>query len=190
MGDTDMLDTVDGHMLTTLASVKLIPMLIFSSQEEPQSPLLELSPPMLTELLYQLIPRLLLPPPLPILLPKELQSSKTSLSPLSPMSDMLDTLDGHMDTTLESVKLTVMLTLDTDMDSDMESNTSQLLHLLEVSPPTQTELLYQLTQLAWLPPLLTLTKKLPKLPETFLVELLSFNRGNNLIKLGGYFKKS
>merc|ERR1712135_70443 len=129
MGDTDMLDTVDGHMLTTLASVKLIPMLIFSSQEEPQSPLLELSPPMLTELLYQLIPQLLLPPPLPILLPKELQSSKTSLSPLSPMSD---TLDGHMVTTLESVKLTVMLTLDTDMDSDMESNTSQLLHLLEV----------------------------------------------------------
>merc|ERR1712126_634849 len=45
-----------------------------------------------------------------------------------------DTLDGHMVTTLESVKLTVMLTLDTDMDSDMdtESNTSQLLHLLEV----------------------------------------------------------
>merc|ERR1712136_154548 len=177
----DMLDMVDGHMLTTLASVKLTPMLMFSSQEEPQLPLLELSPPMLTELLYQLIPQrwlppplpillpeepqlsipdtlptsdmldthmldtllvsvkpkakppqLLLPPPLPILLPKELQSSKTSLYPLSPMSDMLDTLDGHMVTTLESVKLTVMLTLDTDMDSDMEFNTSQLLHLLEV----------------------------------------------------------
>merc|ERR1712227_102333 len=173
--DTDMLDTVDGHMLTTLASVKLIPMLIFSSQEEPQSPLLELSPPMLTELLYQLTPQLLLPPPLPILLPeepqpstspeelqsflledlpptpmeplsqlipqlllpqplpillpRELQSSKMSVSP---MSDMLDTLDGHMVTTSESAKLTVMLTLDTDTDSDTESNTSQLLHLLEV----------------------------------------------------------
>merc|ERR1712117_809277 len=106
----------------------------FSSQEEPQSPLLELSPPTLTEPKYQLILQLSLPLPLPISLPRELQSSKTSLSPLLPMSDMLDTLDGHMVTTLESVKLTAMLTLDTDtdLDTDMESNTSQLLHLLEV----------------------------------------------------------
>merc|ERR1711990_803401 len=102
--------------------------------EELRSFLLEDLPPTPMEPKSQLIPQLLLPPPLPILLPRELQSSKTSLSPLSPMSDMLDTLDGHMVTTLESVKLTVMLTLDTDMDSDteMESNTYQQLHLLEV----------------------------------------------------------
>merc|ERR1712227_1041511 len=66
---TDMLDT---HMLTTLESVKLTLMLISLSQEEPQSPQSELSPPMLTELLSQLIPQLSPLPPLNILLPKEL----------------------------------------------------------------------------------------------------------------------
>merc|ERR1712136_466024 len=55
---------------------------------------------------------------------------------------------------------------------------------LTQSHPMPTELLYQLTQLVWLPPPLTLTKKLPKLPETSLVKLLSSNRGNNLIKCG------
>merc|ERR1712136_669904 len=132
MGMSAMLDT---HMLDTLlvsVKPKAKPPQPSTSPEELQSSLLEDLPPTPMEPKSQLIPQLLLPPPLPILLPKELQSSKRSLSPLSPMSDMLDTLDGHMVTTLESVKLTVMLTLDTDMDSDMESNTSQLLHLLEV----------------------------------------------------------
>merc|ERR1712136_277527 len=129
MGMSAMLDT---HMLDTLlvsVKPKVKPTQLSTSPEELQSFLLEDLPPTPMEPKSQLIPQLLLPPPLPILLPKELQSSKTSLSP---MSDMLDTLDGHMVTTLESVKLTVMLTLDTDTDSDTESNTSQLLHLLEV----------------------------------------------------------
>merc|ERR1712126_790101 len=130
-------DTLDTHLLDTLlvsVKLKVKPTQLSTSPEELQSFLLEDLPPTPMEPKSQLIPQLLLPPPLPILLLKELQSSKTSLSPLSHMSDMLDTLDGHMVTTLESVKLTVMLTLDTDtdLDMDMESNTSQLLHLLEV----------------------------------------------------------
>merc|ERR1719429_352147 len=122
---SDMLDT---HILDTLlVSVKLIakPTQPSTSPEELQSLLLEDLPPTPMEPLSQLIPQLLLPQPLPILLPRELQSYKMSLSP---MSDMLDTLDGHMVTTSESAKLIVMLTLDTET----ESSTSQLLHLLEV----------------------------------------------------------
>merc|ERR1712226_1305616 len=49
------MDTLDGHMVTSLVSVKpnLTQLSMFS--EELQSPLLEPSPLMLTELLYQLI---------------------------------------------------------------------------------------------------------------------------------------
>merc|ERR1739844_593219 len=126
---TDMLDT---HMLTTLVSVKLIAKLtqLSTSLEEPQSPLSVDLPPMLTELLSQLIPQLLPLPPLNILLPRELQSSMTSLLLPQSITDMLDT---HMLTTLESVKPKVMLMLTTEfLDTDMVSNTSQLSHLLEV----------------------------------------------------------
>jgi len=123
---------------TLLVSVKpkAKPTQLSTSPEELQSFLLEDLPPTPMEPKSQLIPQLLLPPPLPILLPKELQSSKTSLSPLSPMSDMLDTVDGHMLTTLESVKLIPMLIF-----SSQEEPQSPL---LELSPPMLTELLYQL----------------------------------------------
>merc|ERR1712141_191369 len=126
---TDMLDT---HMLTTLESVKPIVKLtqLSTSSEEPQSPLSVDLPLTLTELLSQLIPQLSPLPPLNILLPKELQSSMTSLSLPQSITDMLD---GHMLTTLESVKPKVMLMLTTEfLDTDMVSNTSQLSHLLEV----------------------------------------------------------
>merc|ERR1712025_771753 len=125
-------DMQDTHMLTTLESVKLIAKLtqLSTSTEEPQSPLSVDLPPMLTELLSQLIPQLSPLPPLNILLPKELQSSMTSLSLPQSITDMLDT---HMLTTLESVKPKVMpmLTM-VFLDTDMVSNTSQLSHLLEV----------------------------------------------------------
>merc|ERR1712212_890611 len=103
-----------GHMPDTLlvsVKPKAKPTQPSTLPEELQSFLLEDLPPTPMEPKSQLIPQLLLPP-------------------LSPMSDMLDTLDGHMVTTLESVKLTVMLILDMGMDSDMdmESNTFQLLH--------------------------------------------------------------
>merc|ERR1712117_823283 len=126
---TDMLDT---HMLTILVSVKLIAKLtqLSTSLEEPQSPLSVDLPPTLTELLSQLIPQLLPLPPLNILLPRELQSSMTSL--LLPRS-ITDMLDIHMLTTLVSVKPKVMPMLTTEfLDTDMVFNTSQLSHLLEV----------------------------------------------------------
>merc|ERR1712038_1701168 len=119
----------DTHMLTTLESVKLIAKLtqLSTSSEEPQSPLSVDLPPVLTELLSQLIPQL---SPLNILLPKELQSSMTSLSLPQSIMDMLDT---HMLTTLESVKPKVTPKLTTEfLDTDMVSNMSQLSHLLEV----------------------------------------------------------
>merc|ERR1712018_456615 len=125
-------DTQDTHMLTTLESVKLIAKLtqLSTSSEEPQSPLSVDLPPMLMELLSQLIPQLSPLPPLNILLPRELQSSMTSL--LLPQS-IMDMLDIHMLTTLESVKPKVMPMLTTEfLDTDMVSNTSQLSHLLEV----------------------------------------------------------
>merc|ERR1712122_346518 len=125
----DMLVT---HMLTTLESVKPIAKLtqLSTSSEEPQSPLSVDLPPMLMALLSQLIPQLSPLPPLNILLPKELQSSMTLLSLPQSITDMLD---GHMLTTLVSVKPKVMLMLTTEfLDTDMVSNTSQLSHLLEV----------------------------------------------------------
>merc|ERR1712186_314537 len=98
------------------------------SQEEPQSPQSELSPPMLMALLSQLIPQLSPLPPLNILLPRELQSSMTSL--LLPQS-ITDMLDIHMLTTLVSVKPKVMPMLTTEfLDTDMVFNMSQLSHLL------------------------------------------------------------
>merc|ERR1712136_236602 len=97
---------------------------------------------------------------------------------------MGDTLDGHMVTTSESAKLTVMLTLDnvkpnlTMVSMELTQSHPQLLPPSTLlSLPMPTELLYQLTQLVWLPPPLTLTKKLLKLPEIFMVELLNFKRG-------------
>merc|ERR1712223_556543 len=123
---TDMLDT---HMLTTLESVKPIAKLtqLSTSSEEPQSPLSVDLPPMLTELLSQLMPQLSPLPPLNILLPKELQSSMTSLSLPQSITDMLDT---HMLTTLESVKPKAMPMLTMAfLDTDMVSNMSQLSHL-------------------------------------------------------------
>merc|ERR1712122_72766 len=126
---TDMPET---HMLTTLVSVKPIAKLtqLSTSSEEPQSPLSVDLPPMLMELLSQLIPQLSLLPPLNILLPRELQSSMTSL--LLPQS-ITDMLDIHMLTTLVSVKPKVMPMLTTEfLDTDMVFNTSQLSHLSEV----------------------------------------------------------
>merc|ERR1712122_345925 len=126
---TDMLDT---HMLTTLVSVKPIAKLtqLSTSSEEPQSPLSVDLLPTLTALLSQLIPQLSPLPPLNILLPRELQSSMTSL--LLPQS-ITDMLDIHMLTTLVSVKPKVMPMLTTEfLDTDMVFNMSQLSHLLEV----------------------------------------------------------
>merc|ERR1712122_181186 len=126
---TDMLDT---HMLTTLVSVKPIAKLtqLSTSSEEPQLPLSVDLPPMLMALLSQLIPQLSPLPPLNILLPRELQSSMTSL--LLPQSTT-DMLDIHMLTTLVSLKPKVMPMLTTEfLDTDMVFNTSQLSHLLEV----------------------------------------------------------
>merc|ERR1712117_336141 len=126
---TDMLDT---HMLTTLVSAKPIAKLtqLSTSSEEPQSPLSVDLPPMPMALLSQLIPQLSPLPPLNILLPRELQSSMTSL--LLPQS-ITDMLDIHMLTTLVSVKPKVMPMLTTEfLDTDMVFNTSQLSHLLEV----------------------------------------------------------
>merc|ERR1712141_484853 len=126
---TDMLDT---HMLTTLVSVKPIAKLtqLSTSSEEPQSPLPADLLPMLMALLSQLIPQLSPLPPLNILLPRELQSSMTSL--LLPQS-IMDMLDIHMLTTLVSVKPKVMPMLTTEfLDTDMVFNMYQLSHLLEV----------------------------------------------------------
>merc|ERR1712025_877599 len=122
-------DMQDTHMLTTLESAKLIAKLtqLSTSTEEPQSPLSVDLPPMLMELLSQLIPQLSPLPPLNILLPRELQSSMTSL--LLPQS-ITDMLDIHMLTTLVSVKPKVMPMLTTEfLDTDMVFNTSQLSHL-------------------------------------------------------------
>merc|ERR1712025_1009920 len=88
-----------------------------TSSEEPQSPLSVDLPPMLMALLSQLIPQLSPPPLLNILLPRELQSSMTSL--LLPQS-IPDMLDIHMLTTLVSVKPKVMPMLTTEfLDTDM-----------------------------------------------------------------------
>merc|ERR1712226_1697246 len=128
------MDTLDGHMVTSLVSVKpnLTQLSMFS--EELQSPLLEPSPLMLTEPSSQLIPQLLPLPPLNISLPKEPQSFMT-LMQLSLMQDMPDTHLPITDIILANVKPKVMLKLTMaymDLDSDMASTTSQPSPLLVV----------------------------------------------------------
>merc|ERR1712226_1516841 len=125
------MDTLDGHMVTSLVSVKpnLTQLSMFS--EELQSPLLEPSPLMLTEPSSQLIPQLLPLPPLNISLPKEPQSFMT----LMQLSLMQDTHLPITDIILANVKPKVMLKLTMaymDLDTDMASTTSQPSPLLVV----------------------------------------------------------
>merc|ERR1711993_20990 len=115
-------------------------MLISSSQEEPQSHLSELSPPMLTELSYQPIPQLSIP------------------DMLDYTPDTPDTVDGHMATSLVSVKLN--LTQLSMFSEELQSP------LLEHSPPMLTEPSSQL--IPQLLPLPLLNTSLPKEPQSFM----------------------